>query len=77
MSGQTASSSPPRVLSTSRCGRCQGPTKVQRITPARTGFEHWTLRCTECGHINQMQVVSGPSKSDPADWFDSELYVLK
>jgi hypothetical protein len=77
MSGQTASFSSPPVLLNSRCGRCQGLTKVQRITPSRTGFEHWTLRCTKCGHIHQTQVVSGPSKSDPADWFDNELYVLK
>jgi transcription elongation factor Elf1 len=73
MPAQTASS-PPRVLSSSRCGRCQGSTMVQRITPSRTGFEHWTLRCTSCGHIHQMQVVSKPSQGDPVEWFDSDLY---
>ena len=46
---------------------------VLRITPSRTGFEHWTLRCTRCGHIDQMQVVSNPSPSDQADWFDNPL----
>jgi len=46
---------------------------VQRIAPARTGFEHWTLRCTKCGHIHQMQVVSNPSQSGPIDWFDNNL----
>jgi hypothetical protein len=73
MSAQTAS---PSVLSTTRCGRCQGPAKVQRITPSRTGFEHSTLRCTRCGHIHQMQVVSRPTQSDPHDWFDGPLATL-
>jgi hypothetical protein len=73
MSGDTASPSPTRVLSTVRCGRCQGPAKVQRITPSRSGLEHWTLRCTRCGHIHQMQVVSKPTQSDPLDWFDGPL----
>jgi transcription elongation factor Elf1 len=77
MSGQTASSSPPQALSSSRCGRCQGPTTVQRVIPARAGFEHWTLRCTRCGHIQEMQVASTLSQSDPVDWFDSDLYSLR
>jgi hypothetical protein len=63
MSGQTAASSSPRALSTSRCGRCHGPAMVQ----------HWTLRCTRCSHISQMQVVSDPSQSEPVDWFDGPL----
>ena len=77
MPGQAASPSPTGVLSISRCGRCQGPTNVQRITPSRTGFEHWTLRGTRCGHIHQMQVVSKPTQSDPLDWFDSPLVTLR
>jgi hypothetical protein len=72
MSGQTASSAP-RVLSSSRCDRCSGVTMVQRITRSRPGYEHWMLRCTRCGHIQQMQVVSGPSQSEPLDWFEREL----
>ena len=51
---------------------------MQRITPSRTGFEHWTLRCTKCGHIHQMQAVSNPTPpSDPVDWFDGPLNPLK
>jgi hypothetical protein len=76
MSAQIAPSSPP-VLSSLRCGICSAPTMVQRITPSRTGFEHRTLRCTRCGHIDQMQVVSSPSQSDPLDWFASNLYSPK
>jgi hypothetical protein len=37
---------------------------VQRITAARSGFEHWTLRCTGCGHIDQAQVSTDPMNSD-------------
>jgi hypothetical protein len=29
---------------------------VQRVTPARAGFEHWTIRCTNCSHIHETQV---------------------
>jgi hypothetical protein len=73
MAAQTAPS-PTRILSSSRCGRCQGTTAVQRITPSRPGYEHWTLRCTSCGHIQQMQVESSSSQSEPVDWFDRNLY---
>jgi hypothetical protein len=72
MSAQLAPSAP-RVLSSSKCVCCCGVTAVQRITPSRPGYEHWTLRCTRCGHIHQMQVASGPSQPDPVDWFDSNL----
>ena len=72
-----AATSPPRVLPSSRCIRCQGPAMVQRLTPARTGYEHWTLRCTSCGHIHQMQVVSSRSQSETLDWFDNDLQPLQ
>jgi RNase P subunit RPR2 len=65
MSAQAAAS--PQVLSNSRCQRCQGPNWVQRIAASRSGFEHWTVRCTKCGHIDQMQVVSNGSQSGPLD----------
>jgi transcription elongation factor Elf1 len=76
MSAETGPS-PPHALTSSRCSRCQGSTMVQRITPSRTGYQHWTLQCTYCGHIHQMQVVSKPLRSDAVDWFDSDLYCLK
>ena len=72
MSAQTAPS-PPRVLSSPQCQRCAGATVVQRITPSRPGHEHWTLRCKKCGHVDQMQVVTGPSLSDGSDWFERNL----
>ena len=65
--------SPLRVLSTSRCSRCYGILAVQRIAPSRPGFEQWTLRCTSCGRIQQRQVVSSPSQSEPLDWCEKEL----
>lgn len=70
--------SPPRILSwDSRCDRCQGVTTVRRITPSRAGFEHWKLRCTRCGHIDQRQVVCSRSQSEPFDWFDPYLHEVK
>jgi hypothetical protein len=50
---------------------------VQRIMPSRPGHEHWTLRCTSCGHIHQMQVASSPSQSEPLEWFESGLHTPK
>jgi uncharacterized Zn finger protein len=75
VSAQTAFSQA-GVLS-ARCGLCCAPTLVQRITPSRTGVEHWTLRCTKCGHVHQTEVVSKPPQSDPVDWFDRTLNALK
>ena len=47
--------------------------EVQRITAARPGFEHWTLRCVKCGLINEAQVSTDPVKSDAIGGADSDL----
>jgi uncharacterized Zn finger protein len=47
--------------------------EVQRIAAARAGFEHWTLRCTECGLIHEAQINVGSMKSDAVGWEDSDL----
>jgi uncharacterized Zn finger protein len=47
--------------------------EVQRITAARSGFEHWTLRCTRCGHIHQAQVSTDPMNAGARGWLDGEL----
>ena len=31
------------------------------------------LRCKSCGHVQQMQIVSGPSQADARDWFERSL----
>ena len=56
-----------------RCLVCQSSMDIQRITEARTGFEHWTLRCTRCGHIEQTQVSTDPLKSEVLGWTEGEL----
>jgi hypothetical protein len=56
-----------------RCPKCQSRMEVQRITAARSGYEHWTLRCIRCGLINETQVSTDPMKSDAIDWVDSGL----
>jgi uncharacterized Zn finger protein len=43
------------------------------MTSARSGFEHWTLRCTECGLIHQAQVTADLMKSDAIGWERSAL----
>jgi hypothetical protein len=47
--------------------------EVQHITSARSGFEHWTLRCTRCGLIHEAQVNVDPMKSDAIGWEHSDL----
>jgi uncharacterized Zn finger protein len=54
----------PRVAERSRCPQCQSRMEIQHITSARSGFEHWTLRCTKCGLIHEAQVNVDPVKSD-------------
>lgn len=51
----------------------QAPMEVQRIAAARAGFEHWTLRCTSCGRIDQMQVDTDPLNSGALGWIEGEL----
>jgi transcription elongation factor Elf1 len=63
----------PRATRRPRCPRCQSSMAVQRIVPARSGYEHWTLRCTRCGNIHQAQIANDPMKSDVEGWFHSEL----
>ena len=40
---------------------------------ARGGLEHWTLRCTSCGRIDQMQVNTDPLESEALGWIEGEL----
>jgi hypothetical protein len=63
----------PRASARPRCPKCQSRTELQRITAARTGFEHWTLRCIKCGLIHEAQVNADPMKSDSIGWEHREL----
>jgi uncharacterized C2H2 Zn-finger protein len=63
----------PRAAERPRCLICQSRMEVQRITAARSGFEHWTLRCTRCGHIHQAQVPTDPMNADAHGWLGGEL----
>ena len=56
-----------------RCLVCQSSMEVQRLDEARMGFEHLTLRCTRCGHIDQVQMSTDPLKSDASGWMTGEL----
>jgi ribosomal protein L37AE/L43A len=62
-----------RAAARPRCPKCQSRMEVQRITAARPGFEHWTLRCVKCGLINEAQVSTDPMKSDAIGWVNSDL----
>jgi hypothetical protein len=63
----------PRAAARPHCPKCQSRMEVQRITAARSGFEHWTLRCIKCGLINEAQVNTDPMKSDAIGWEQSDL----
>ena len=57
------------------CPLCGTQLVVQRIIPGRLGLEHWTLRCTKCGHIHQDAIdKSSPPHNrsgSPTLWPDS------
>ena len=63
----------PPLVARPRCARCQARSAIQRVVPARPGFEHWTLRCTSCGHLQEAQVQTDPMKSAALGWLDSHL----
>jgi hypothetical protein len=46
---------------------------VQRIAATRSGFEHWTLRCTKCGDIQEAQIAADPMNNDSRGWLNGEL----
>ena len=48
------------------CPLCSTRLVVQRIIPGRLGLEHWTLRCTKCGHIHQDAVDTSSPHTRPA-----------
>jgi len=64
----------PRAIARPRCPQCQAPALVQRATVGRSGFEHWTLRCTKCGHIHEAQVYADPMTSEATGWLSGELH---
>jgi uncharacterized Zn finger protein len=51
-----------RVAGRPRCPQCQSGMEIQHIASARSGFEHWTLRCTKCGLIHEAQVNADPDE---------------
>jgi Zn ribbon nucleic-acid-binding protein len=63
----------PRMVARPRCRQCQATATVQRWTAGRTGFEHWTLRCTKCGHIHEAQVQTDPMTPEAYKWLSGEL----
>jgi hypothetical protein len=63
----------PRAAVRPRCLKCQSRMEVQRIARARFGFEHWTLRCTRCGHLHEAQVSTDPMRTDAQNWLNGGL----
>lgn len=64
----------PRAATSRRCPQCAAPAIIQRTTPGRSGFEHWTLRCPTCGNIHQIQVQTDPMKSGAVGWLSGDLH---
>jgi uncharacterized Zn finger protein len=64
----------PRMIARPRCSQCQASALVQRSTAGRSGFEHWTLRCTRCGHIDEAQVRTDPMTPEANAWLSGELH---
>jgi len=64
---------PPRVAGRPRCPKCQSRMEIQHIASARSGLEHWTLRCTKCWLIHEAQVNTDPMKSNAIGLEHSDL----
>jgi uncharacterized Zn finger protein len=47
------------------CPLCGTRLVVHRIIPGRLGLEHWTLRCTKCGHIHQDAIDTSSPPNSP------------
>jgi hypothetical protein len=44
-----------------------------RVVPGRPGFEHRTVRCSNCRLIYEAQAPADPIDSDALRWISSEL----
>lgn len=64
---------PPRQAARPTCTVCQSRMEVLRTSKSRAGYEHWTLRCLKCGHIDEAQVNTDPLRSDAGEWIKGEL----
>jgi predicted Zn finger-like uncharacterized protein len=62
-----------RMVTRPRCPQCQATALIQRSTAGRSGFEHWTLRCTRCGHIHEAKVQADPMTAETSGWLSSDL----
>ncbi|WGD50038.1 hypothetical protein QA641_31005 [Bradyrhizobium sp. CB1650] len=47
--------------------------ELLHVIPGRPGFEHRTLRCTNCGVIYEAQAPADPIDSEVLGWFHSGL----
>jgi uncharacterized Zn finger protein len=66
--------SPRRASASRRCPQCEARAAIQRATPGRSGFEHLTLRCPNCGNISEAQVQTDPMKSTAVGWLSGDLH---
>ena len=64
---------PRHVVASRRCPQCEAATAIQRATPGRSGFEHWTLRCPKCGN-SETQVQTDSMKSEAVGWLSGDLH---
>jgi uncharacterized Zn finger protein len=64
----------PSTIPEIRCSICQSSTKILGTATARMRFEHWTLRCTRCGHIDQVQVNVGAAETEEVSTSTSRFF---
>jgi transcription elongation factor Elf1 len=63
----------PRMIARPRCPECGAPARVQCSTAVVSGFQHWRLRCTKCGHVHEADVPADPMASEAKGWLAGEL----
>lgn len=56
-----------------RCPMCQARMKVLRTVAGRPGFEHWTVRCENCGLVHEAQGAADPVNSEARSQSEPKL----
>jgi hypothetical protein len=47
--------------------------KATDVAPGPDGFERWTCKCLNCGHIETNIIASDPLNSKAVGWLSGEL----
>jgi hypothetical protein len=71
---KSEAATPPIIVESDPCPKCQGPMILARIKPGRLNFDLRSFECVKCNHIEKSLVATDPIRSaDALGWLLSEL----